>query len=87
MESHVHCFGAFGLYLAIDYCDGRRFLVVCGRGCLCPNSSRMIFDDVGNVEDSAVVGWYGRVAREEEVPAGSASVLGLAKVTCVAVDR
>ncbi len=40
MESHVHCFGSFRLYLVITHC--LRCAIVCVEGCLWPISVNII---------------------------------------------
>mmetsp|Transcript_14003 Transcript_14003/g.31893 ORF Transcript_14003/g.31893 Transcript_14003/m.31893 type:complete len:205 (-) Transcript_14003:3807-4421(-) len=45
-----------------------------------------VFDDFGDVEDGAVVGWMQDVFGQEEVAAGAAPCVGLVEVTGVAVD-
>ena len=44
-----------------------------------------MFDDVGNVEDGAVVGWYVSAVGEEEMPTCSTACFRFAEITGIAL--
>ena len=112
VETHVHGFGTFWLYLTVN--DGIRHGIVSldwgGRlfmphlfqnyanvNCFARHDIQCsqlgfvggrhdMFDDVGDIQNGAIVSWNLFIKREKEVATGAAACLGLAEIACITVD-